>query len=253
MMHKEGYPEENEIVICTVTSIQYHSVFVKLDEYKGKSGMIHISEISPGRIRNLRDYVKEGKVIVCKVLRINPQRGHIDLSLRRVNENQRRAKINSMKQEQIAEKIISYVAQTHKQPDLQKQIITAVKDEYESIYTFFEDVVEGSASVHDLGLDETVAKDLEEVIHQRIKPPEVFIEGHFTVQSHEPNGLEVIKKAFSKVPDENGVKYLGGGKYYLEVRDSNYKDAEKTLTTLVDGVKKALEKTDTAVAFERKR
>ncbi|MFO7711289.1 MAG: S1 RNA-binding domain-containing protein [Candidatus Woesearchaeota archaeon] len=252
MIIKEGYPEENEVVICTVTNIQYHSVFVKVDEYKGKSGMIHISEISPGRIRNLRDYVKEGKVIVCKVLRINRQRGHIDLSLRRVNENQRRAKINAMKQEQIAEKIISYVAQNHNLPDLQKKISTKLSD-YESLYTFFEEVVEGSSSVDELGLDPKVAKDLEEVIHQRIKPPEVFIEGNFTIQSYEPNGLEVIKKAFVKVPEENGVKYLGGGKYYLEVRDSNYKDAEKQLTTLVDGVKKVLEKTDTKVEFERKR
>ncbi len=252
MILKEGYPEENEIVICTVTSIQYHSVFVKVDEYKGKSGMIHISEISPGRIRNLRDYVKEGKVIVCKVLRINMQRGHIDLSLRRVNENQRRAKINSMKQEQIAEKIISYVSQNHNLPDLYKKI-AAKLSEYESLYTFFEEVVEGSSSVDELELDPKVAKDLEEVINQRIKPPEVLIEGNFTIQSYEPDGLEVIKKAFSKVPEENGVKYLGGGKYYLEVRDSNYKDAEKQLTTLVDGVKKALEKTDTKVEFERKK
>ncbi len=55
---KVGFPKESEIVICTVTNIQYNSVFVKLDEYKNLQGMIHISEISPGRIRNLRDFVK---------------------------------------------------------------------------------------------------------------------------------------------------------------------------------------------------
>ena len=64
---KQGYPEEEELVLCTVTNVQHHSVFVNIDEYN-LSGMIHISEVSPGRIRNIRDYVKEGKVIVCKVL-----------------------------------------------------------------------------------------------------------------------------------------------------------------------------------------
>ena len=57
---KSDLPEEGEILLCTVTNIQYSSVFVKMDE-NDKSGMIHISEIAAGRIRNIRDYVKEGK------------------------------------------------------------------------------------------------------------------------------------------------------------------------------------------------
>jgi len=96
--HKTGYPEEDELVFCTVNNVQYNSVFVKLDDYN-KTALIHISEVSPGRIRNIRDYVKEGKVVVCKILRVNEQRGHIDVSLRRVNESQRRMKVEERKAE----------------------------------------------------------------------------------------------------------------------------------------------------------
>jgi len=64
LLKKEGFPERDEFVLCTVTNIQFHSVFVDLDEYV-KPGMIHISEISPGRIRNIRDFVKEGKKVVA--------------------------------------------------------------------------------------------------------------------------------------------------------------------------------------------
>ena len=89
MLYKrEGLPETDEIVLCKVTKIFPNSVFAELVEYRD-SGMIHISEVSPGRIRNLRDYVSVGRQIVCKVLRIDRERGHIDLSLRRVNSNQR--------------------------------------------------------------------------------------------------------------------------------------------------------------------
>ena len=97
---KKGIPEENEIVICTVKKILPHGVFVGLDEYKDKEGLIHISEISPGRVRNIRDFVKEGKRIVCKILKINLERNHIDLSLRRVTQSQRINKNTSYKQEQ---------------------------------------------------------------------------------------------------------------------------------------------------------
>ena len=100
---KNGFPEEGEIVLCTVKKILYHSVFAILDEYKHIEGMIHISEISPGRIRNIRDYVKEGKQIVCKVLNINKQKGNIDLSIRRVGTNQKRNKNSEWKQETKAE------------------------------------------------------------------------------------------------------------------------------------------------------
>ena len=80
LLRKQGFPEESEIVLCTVTSVRYNSVFVSLNEYN-HSGMIHISEVSPGRIRNIRDYVKEDKVVICKVLRINKDRGYIDYGI----------------------------------------------------------------------------------------------------------------------------------------------------------------------------
>ena len=65
LLKKEGFPEEEELVLCTVLSVYHHSVFVKLDEYD-KKGLIHISEVSPGRIRNIRDYVVEGKKLYVK-------------------------------------------------------------------------------------------------------------------------------------------------------------------------------------------
>ena len=90
-----GFPEDGELVLCTVTKVQSHSVFVRLDEFD-KGGMIHISEVSPGRIRNIRDFVKEDKIIVCQVLRVSRERGYIDLSLRRVNDNQKRKKLEEI-------------------------------------------------------------------------------------------------------------------------------------------------------------
>ena len=72
--------EVGDILLCVVEKIEGTVVFVKLPD--GSQGSIVLSEIAPGRIRNLRDYVFPGKNIVCKVLRIGS--GRIDLSLRRV-------------------------------------------------------------------------------------------------------------------------------------------------------------------------
>ena len=55
---KNGLPNPNDFVICTVKNILHHSVFVNLDEYNNLEGLVHISEIAPGRIRNIRDFLK---------------------------------------------------------------------------------------------------------------------------------------------------------------------------------------------------
>ena len=67
---KDGYPEVNEIVVCTVRKIYGNSTFVYLTEYE-KEGVLTISEIAAGRIRNLRDHVVEDKTIICKILRVD--------------------------------------------------------------------------------------------------------------------------------------------------------------------------------------
>ena len=143
LQKKTGMPDEGECVFVTVTKIQFHSVFVTLDEYAGKQGMIHISEISPGRIRNIKDYVKEGKVIVCKILRINKERGHIDLSLRRVNESQRRAKVEERKRQTIAENIIVSYAQLQKKDSkkIYEEVAPIILEEYELLKSpFLQDI-----------------------------------------------------------------------------------------------------------------
>ncbi|MBU2637591.1 MAG: S1 RNA-binding domain-containing protein, partial [Nanoarchaeota archaeon] len=111
MYLKKGIPEEGEIVLCRVRKILPHSVFVDLIEYSNKEAMVHISEIAPGRIRNIRDYVKEGKQVVCKVLQLNKERGTIDISLRRVSLQQKLKKEEGFKQEQKSEKMLELVAQ----------------------------------------------------------------------------------------------------------------------------------------------
>ncbi|MGC8849674.1 MAG: S1 RNA-binding domain-containing protein, partial [Candidatus Bathyarchaeia archaeon] len=78
------YPEVGDLIIGTVKRIVGYGAYVSLDEYPGKEGLIHISEVSTKWVRNIKDHLREGEKLVLKVLRIDPSRGQIDLSLRRV-------------------------------------------------------------------------------------------------------------------------------------------------------------------------
>jgi translation initiation factor 2 subunit 1 len=251
LFQKKGFPEEGELVLCTTTNVQPNSVFVKLDEY-GSSGMIHISEISPGRIRNIRDFVKEGKKVVCVVLKIHPERGHIDLSLRRVNETQRKKKVEHIKQIQKAEKIVEFVANNNKVSTevLFNEIIEKIKADYNDLVVCFNDVVNSDLKFSKYNI--SYSDELEEVIKQRIKPPEVLIEAVFSIEIHSNNGIEIIKEAFSKlIPSELNANYLGGGRYQVSVKAPTYKEAEELLDPAKDALIKFLEEKGAKVEYKR--
>ncbi len=253
LYNKEGFPDEDEIVLCTVTAVHGHSVFAKLDEY-GRSGMIHISEVSPGRIRNIRDYVVEGKKIVCKVLRIDKKKGHIDLSLRRVNAGQKKNKTNEIKQEQKAEKIIEGVAKKLNKDikEFYDEISSKIFEKYEYVYECFNDVVAGAASLEKLSVDEKLAEVLTEAVKEKIKPPEVQIKGVLKLVSYDPEGIEIVKAALKKASSANvSVRYRGAGDYNVIVKASNYKEAEKILKNSVDKVTRYMEKKKGIISFER--
>ncbi len=253
---KEGFPEEDELVLCTVTKVQMHSVFCNLDEYN-RMGVIHISEVSPGRIRNIRDYVREGKTIVCKVLRLNLERGHIDLSLRRVTESQKREKANQMKQQQLSEKIVEHVAKAMKKDTQQvfDMVWAKVSAKYESLFSCFEEVVKDDTVLTGLGIEPDIAKMLLETIQLRIKPQEVRISGKLNLKSYAPDGIEIIKQCLKAVQAAGGeslrMTYLGAGNHNIMITSTDYKTAEKILDKAIKKATEHMEKHKSEAAFKR--
>jgi len=69
-----------DIVTVRVTGIEKYGIFVGLDEYY--SGLIHISEISEGFVRNINDYVTLGETISAKVLEVEEDELHVKLSIK---------------------------------------------------------------------------------------------------------------------------------------------------------------------------
>ncbi|MBI2176094.1 S1 RNA-binding domain-containing protein [Candidatus Woesearchaeota archaeon] len=234
-LKKKGFPEQDEFVYCIVTSVQSHSVFVKLEEY-GLSGMIHISEIAPGRIRNIRDFVVENKPVVCKVIGVNQERGHIDLSLRRVTESQRRAKVNDIKQEQKAEKIVELVAKQLNVPvaELYAQVSEKISGKFRSLFEAFMAIAKEEASISDLALPKDVAEALNSAVIQRIKPPIVEVKGKLALSSYASDGVSLVRDALKLAEKEGAyVSYLGAGTYLVKVTADNYKSAEQVIARAV--------------------
>ena len=216
--------------------------------------MIHISEVAPGRIRNIREFVQEGKKIVCKVLQVNKEKGHIDLSLRRVNQTQKTNKLNQIKQEQLSEKIIEYAAKQTGDSvlTLYNKLSEKLIAQFGTIFAAFEQAANDKLNLETI-VDKKVAKLLTDAIKQRIRPPEVKIGGDLKLTSYAAEGLEEIKETLA-IAKKAGVqvKYLGAGTYHMEVIAEEYKEAEKMLATAIDPIMKHEKEKDITAEWIRK-
>lgn len=256
LLRKEGIPDEDEMVICTVTGVQPHSVFARLDEYD-KTGLIHISEIAPGRIRNIREYVEEGKKVVCKVLRIDRERGHIDLSLRRVNEKQRRTKLNDIKQELLCEKIIEHIAVRDKLKvqDLYNKVTDAIFKKYPTVFLCFKDVAEDKVALESLGLEKALADELTSQIKGKFVAEEISLKGDLSLHTTAPDGVVHIREALAAAEATDKtvhIAYLGNGIYHVSVTAEDPKTAERILTTAAAAAMDYAKKHKMTATFDKK-
>ncbi len=241
---KQGLPEIGEIVICTVKRVLPDSVFVDLDEY-GREAMIHISEVAPGRIRNIRDFVKESKKVICKVLTVNKEKGYVDLSLRRVNQAQKINKNNEFKQEQKAEKILQ---------DLSKKLKLEIKEVYEiignkliekygTLTSAFNEITIDKTDLKDLKLDSNITKNLITIVKEKIKPQQVSINAIIKFETDASNGVELIKKALSTEKENIEINYISSPNYRLKITSTDYKTAEALIKNLSENITDFAKKT----------
>jgi translation initiation factor 2 subunit 1 len=260
VIKRSGYPSKGELVIGTVTRVLDFGAFVSLDEYENREGLVHISEIAAGWIKDIRDHVKKGQKVVCKVLDTNPKRGHIDLSIKDVNERQRREKVQQWKSEQRAFKWLEIAGE--KAGISREELIRVGKNllkEYETIYGAFEDAFyEGADNLVDIA-GEKLAKAIEEIAKENIKPQKVKIRGYLELMSNAPDGVERIKKSLMeinkiKADDINiEVEYVGAPRYRITIEGEDYKSAEKVMKKAVDGVLKRIKKLGGSGNFVREQ
>ncbi|MEK6824362.1 MAG: S1 RNA-binding domain-containing protein [Nanoarchaeota archaeon] len=89
--------KEDDLILGTVKKIEGTTAYVELDNET--QGSLSFSEIAPGRIRNIREFISLGKKIVCKVLRVRDS--HVELTLRRVTSKERQLVLDSHKKEKV--------------------------------------------------------------------------------------------------------------------------------------------------------
>jgi translation initiation factor 2 subunit 1 len=252
------WPLQGELVVCTVKSIEDFGIIVELEEYQKRGGFIHLSEITSGWVKHIRDYAREGQKIVCKVLRVEKDKAYIALSLKQVTEAQKKDKIQEWKAEKKAEKLLELVAEKlNRTPDsCYKEFGYKLIQKYGSLYLSFESAAyDGIEELKSKGFKGDWLKSFVEIAKDNITLPLVEISQILEIGSERSNGVEKIKEALlaAEISRNVTVRYIGAPRYRITVKAPNYKLANQELEKAFEFAKKIIKSSGGWIKFIKEK
>ncbi|KAI1344967.1 translation initiation factor 2, alpha subunit [Xylariaceae sp. FL0016] len=211
--YEEKYPEIDSFVMVNVKQIADMGAYVKLLEYDNIDGMILLSELSRRRIRSIQKLIRVGRNEVVVVLRVDKEKGYIDLSKRRVSPEDIVKCEERYNKSKLVHSIMRHVAEKTQTP---------IETLYESIawplnrkYGHSIDAFKLSITNPDVWSDITfpsdpVADELKSYIGKRLTPQPTKVRADIEVTCFEYEGIDAVKAALrtaeAQNTEENQVK-----------------------------------------------
>lgn len=261
----QDFPEEGEVVVGTISRVETYGLYVSLDEYSGLEGFVSVKEIPSNLARNIQRVFKPKQKVVLKVVYSNPRRLQVDLSLKRLTNEERRQKLILYKQEVKATKMLNIAKESTNVKD-DREVRKRMIKEFGSLYSALEALAKNPEhTIKRLEIrkllrdkaDQYVNKLLE-LVRERIRVEKVQVSGLLKVFSPTPDGVDKlrssIESAMKSVSDGASVKvvYVGSPRYRITVESDDYKNAERVLLRFVESLKRHMGK-DGFVEFEQEK
>ncbi|KAH9400519.1 PREDICTED: eukaryotic translation initiation factor 2 subunit 1-like [Rhagoletis zephyria] len=201
--YSQKFPEVEDVVMVNVRSIGEMGAYVHLLEYKSIEGMILLSELSRRRIRSINKLIRVGRSECVVVIRVDKEKGYIDLSKRRVSPEDIVRCEEKFAKAKAVHSILRHVA----------EILDYNETQLEELYTktawYFDEKMKKQASSYDIfklavnnpsildecGLDEKVKELLLTHIKRRLMPQAVKVRSDIEVGCYAYEGVDAVKNA----------------------------------------------------------
>ena len=229
------WPEEGDLLICTVKDIKQNGAYLTLDGYDGQEGFVFVGEIAAGWVKNIRAHVREGQRVVAKVIQVKKDRKRVELSLKSVSEERRRETVQSWKNEERANQIMRVASERigwdeEKTSTVSGEMIEA----FGTLYGALEECAISENALSDSGFEGDWIAPFIEMAVKNIIPDTVEIRGKFLINVDHADGIEVIRKALlaaENISDEESelivtCHYDGAPSYRIDLKAPDFKTAE---------------------------
>lgn len=210
--YEAAFPQLEEVVVVQVKRIVDMGAYVTLLEYDNKEGMMLLSELSKRRIRSVAKLLKVGRTEICMVLRVDEDKGYIDLSKRRVAAEDAAAKEDSYAKAKAVHGIMRHCASNLDIPveELCRKIAWPLYEKYDNAYEVFKKhaITEEINMWDEIGWDsvdcwaddvkDAIKKDIEESLRRKLIQQMCRLRAKCEVSCSEYEGIDAIREALLK-------------------------------------------------------
>ena len=199
-MYRKQYPEVDDLVVCVVQRIDDMGATVKLLEYADVEGMILMTELSRRRIRSINKLLRVGRQEVVMVLRVDRERGYIDLSKKAVSEDDIPKSEERYNKAKEVHSIIRTVAEKSGETmeSIYEQVGWPLYEEHGHGYDALQMAVVNPALLDPFGLSESTKAILNDQVKRRLAPKALKFRADIEVMCFGIEGVEAVKAALRK-------------------------------------------------------
>ncbi|CAL5867876.1 uncharacterized protein PFLUO_LOCUS2097 [Penicillium psychrofluorescens] len=204
--YEEKYPEVDSYVMVNVKQIAEMGAYVKLLEYDNIDGMILLSELSRRRIRSIQKLIRIGRNEVVIVLRVDKEKGYIDLSKRRVSPEDVVKCEERYNKSKAVHSIMRHVAEASQVPleTLYQQISWPLNRKYGHSHDAFKRSITNPEVWKDIEFpSEAVKKELQQYISKKLTPHPTKVRADIEVTCFGYEGIDAVKEALRTAEVEN--------------------------------------------------
>lgn len=244
-------PDEGDFVVITLTDVDKNSAYAELDEYEDVKGLLHISEVSRSWVQDITKELDEGEKTVAQVIETDED-GSIGLSLKRVNEKQKREAMERWNKEQKAETFIEDLTDEldRNKEKVYEEIGFKMQEEFGSSFHGFEVSVAEEDRLKGL-FDEEVVEAIQKVAKNNIDLKQEKFEGEIELEYDQGNGSELIKKTFENLGEGVEVKYISAPNYSIKAWGRTQELAKKRMDQAVNQVREKADELDGQFEFSK--
>ncbi len=242
-------PEEGDFVVITVTDVDKNSAYAELEEYGGRTGLIHISEVSRSWVQDVSKELKEGEKDVAQVIDTGDP---VSLSLKRVNDNQKKEIMGRWNKEKKAEEFLENLAEElgKDKEELYEEVAFPMQQEFGSSFKAFEVAIGEEERLLEL-FDERTVKAIQEVSKDNIDLKKEKLEGEIELRFDQGDGIEHVREVLSEPGEGVNIGYISAPVYSITAWGRNSQLAKKRMDETVDKLREKAESLDGAFEFSR--
>jgi len=229
-----------------------YGAFCTLPEYGNAEVFLHISEVAPRWIKNIHEFLSEGQRYVVKVHHVDHEKNQVDVSIKRVSEEEKKTKLELVQNEKKGAKLLELSIKAAGAKIDSAKARAEIEKHYVDVYSCFKEASEkGADALKDIDLPKALKTEMVELAKKSIKKPIVEVSRTFTLVCYGGHGVQLLKDAL-KSTGTASVSYLGAPKYQLSLKGPDYKTVEKKLDRILEDIKAFAQKNHCDFESERR-